>query len=363
MTSNKKINIVFALPNLLPGGAERVMSFVAQKIDPTKFNTKLVIVGFSKDASYDIKGIDVVFLEKARVSTGAFSLFKFIRKSKPDILISAIGHLNTVTALFSMFFPKTKFIAREVNVLSVLEDYENERGRKTILGSLVDNRFNFFDKVICQSKDMLNDFNENFNIDKNKLVVINNPITDNFKVKEEREVNKPIRFITVARLDGEKGHNRLLEALAKVDFDFHYTIIGKGSLRDEIFSQIDKYNLKDKISHIPFTKEIGKYLSESDLYLQGSYTEGFPNSIIESCMVGTPVLAFDAPGGINEIIYPDVNGKIVSNVDEFILELNNTNLNYSFKPKDVSKSVSERYSSVIIIKKYEDLFTQVYNDK
>lgn len=361
MKSDDRISIVFALPTLYAGGAERVMSYIAQNIDNKNFKATLVVIGFSKDASYDIKGIDVIFLEKPRVSTGALSFFKYIRKSKPDIIISAIGHLNTLTAIFSIFLPKTKFIAREVNVLSVLSKYENERGKWTVLGSLSKKRFVFFDKVVCQSRDMLNDFIKNYNIKKHKLVVINNPISDNFKLKNHITVGNPIRFITVARLDGEKGHDRIIEALSRVNFDFLYTIIGTGTLHDEIFSLIDKYDLRKKITYIPFTKEVDKYLSDSDLYLQGSYTEGFPNSIIESCMVGTPVLAFDAPGGINEIIYPDINGKIVRNVEEFIIELNKINSNYIFKPSEVSNSVSIRFASETILKKYEDLFKVVVN--
>lgn len=361
MKSNKT-TITFVLPNLLPGGAERVMSYIAQNIDSTKFNSTLLVVGYSKDASYEIKNINVVFLEKPKVSKGVFSLFHYIRKTKPDILVSAIAHLNTVTAFLSLLFPKTIFIAREVNVLSVLAKYENQ-GKTSILDSVIDRRFNFFNKVICQSKDMLDDFHKNYNVKNDKLVVINNPITDNFKLKERNGKNNPIHFITVARFDKEKGHHRILEALSRVSFDFHYTLIGKGVLHEEIFSLIDTLNLKNKISHIPFTTEVENYLAESDLYLQGSYTEGFPNSIIESCMVGTPVLAIDAPGGINEIIYPDINGKIVSDVNEFVEALEKINSNYSFNPKDVSASVSKRYSSKTILTKYEDLFMKVYQEK
>ena len=357
-----KINITFALPNLLPGGAERVMSYIAQNLDSNRFKSTLLIIGYSKDASYDIKNIDVVYLEKPRVSKGVVALFNYIRKTKPDILVSAIGHLNTVTAYFSLIFPKTIFIAREVNVLSVLANYENQ-GKSSPFDFISERRFNFFNKVICQSQDMLDDFHKNFNIKKNKLVVINNPITDNFKVKEQKSKNEPIRFITVARFDLEKGHHRILEALSQVTFDFHYTLIGKGVLHDEIFALIDQYNLKDKISHIIFTKEVEKYLAESDLYLQGSYTEGFPNSIIESCMVGTPVLAIDAPGGINEIIYPNINGKIVANVKEFVSELENINSNYRYNAVEVSAAVNKRYSGKTILSKYEDLFVKVYKQK
>lgn len=365
MKSNK-INITFVLPNLLPGGAERIMSFIADNLDPTKFISTLLIVGYSKDSSYEVKNINIIFLEKPKVSKGVFSLIKYIQKAKPDILVSAIEHLNTITAYVSLLFPKTIFIAREVNVLSVLANYENQS--KLSLFSFIsrffgEKRYNFFYKVICQSNDMLIDFQNNFDIKIDKLIVINNPITNSFKVKERINKKNPIHFITVARLENQKGHYRILEALSQVSFDFRYTLIGKGTLQEDIYALIDKFNLKNKVCHIPFTRDVNQYLIESDLYLQGSYTEGFPNAIIESCMVGTPVLAFDAPGGINEIIYPDINGKIVSNVSEFTVELERINLNYYFNPKDVSASVSTRYNSQSILPQYEDLFISAYQEK
>jgi len=361
MKSNR-INITFALPNLLPGGAERVVSYVAQNIDSKIFNSTLLIFGYSRDASYDIKNIKVIYLEKPRVLNGIIPLYKYLRKAKPDIMLSAIGHLNIVTAYMSILFPKTKFVAREVNVLSVLSTFDEPK-KFNFMSFIGDRRFNFFDKVICQSQDMLDDFNTHFNIKEEKLVVINNPITDNFKVKQNIRKKSPIQFITIARLDKEKGHPRILKALSEVGFPFHYTIIGSGAQEEEIFSILDKDNLKDKITHIPFTKEVPKYLAESDLYLQGSYVEGFPNAVIESCMVGTPILAFDAPGGINEIIYPGINGIIVNNVEEFIQALEQINSSYNFNPNEVSASVNTRYNAKSILKKYEDLFLKLAKKK
>lgn len=361
MKSNK-INITFALPNLLPGGAERVVSYIAENLDKETFNSTLLIIGYSKDASYDIKNIEVIFFEKSRVLNGVVDLFKYIKTNKPDILVSAIGHLNSVTAYLSLLFPKTIFIAREVNVLSVLAVYE-EHNRYNPLGYIFNKRFNFFEKVICQSQDMLDDFNQNFSIKVEKLIVINNPITDNFKVKEHYVRNNPLRLITVARFDLEKGHDRILEVLSKISFPFHYTLIGSGNQKEAIFKLLEKYDLKDKITHIPFTKEVAKYLSESDVYLQGSYVEGFPNAVIESCMVGTPVLAFDAPGGINEIITQNINGKIVDNIDQFKGALETINDNYEFNPIEVSASVNKKYNSKTILKQYESLFINVYKKR
>lgn len=358
--SSNKINITFALPNLLPGGAERVISYIAQNINLEQFNPTLLIVGHKKDASYDIENINVVFLEQPRVLNGIIPLFKYIKKEKPDIVVSAIGHLNTVMAYMSLLFPSVKFVAREVNVLSVLETFD-QPNKLNPIHYFGDKRFNFFDKVICQSKDMLDDLNETYSIKQDKLVLINNPVTDNFKVKENTYKHDPIRFITVARFDKEKGHPRILKALSQVKFPFHYTIIGRGAQEKYLFQLINEYKLEDKITHIPFTKEVPRLLAESDVYLQGSYVEGFPNAVIESCMVGTPVLAINAPGGINEIIYEGINGHIVPDEDKFLEYLNKINSDYIFNPSEVSDTIKSRYSSELILKKYEDLFLSLVN--
>lgn len=354
--SEKKIKISIVLANLEAGGAERVLSYVAQELDSNRFEATLVIIGHEQDAAYDIKGIDVVFFNKSRVQAGVIDLFQYIRKNKPNVVVSAVGHLNTVTAYMSWFFPRIKFVGREVNVLSVLAKYASGKTGGKLYGFFARHRFNRFDKIICQSKDMLNDLNNSYNIKQDKLVVINNPVTSDFELKSRTDVSQPIRFITVARLVKQKGHARLIEVLGKVNFPFHYTIIGDGIEKDAIFKRIKELGFTECVTNIPFTKEVAKYLKESDLYLQGSFVEGFPNAIIESCMVGTPVLAFDAPGGINEIIYEGINGHVVPDEAAYIEKLNTINESYNFIPEKVSETISSRYSKEIIIKKYEQLF-------
>ncbi len=350
-----KINITFVLPNLLPGGAERVISYVAQNISHEKFNTTLLIMGFSKDASYDVEGIDVVYLEKQRVLNGISKLFKYIRINKPDIVVSAVGHLNTVTAYMSLFFPKTKFIAREVTVLSLDAEFFRSN-RYSPLQYIGKKRFNFFDKIICQSRDMLDDIKDSYNISEKNLIVINNPITDNFNLKELNQQNTPIQYITVGRLSKEKGIDRILKILSKLEHPFHYTIIGNGVEKENLFALVEQYGLSNKITHVEFTKEVSKYLEKSDYFLQGSHFEGFPNCLIESCSVGTPVIAFKAPGGTKEIVENGINGFLVENEEEYLQKLKDSK---TWNPKDVRASVYKKFNKDVILQQYEDLFENI----
>ena len=49
--NNKNVNIIFILPTLQAGGAERVVSYIAQNLDKTKFNVELLITGEEEENS------------------------------------------------------------------------------------------------------------------------------------------------------------------------------------------------------------------------------------------------------------------------------------------------------------------------
>ena len=355
--SQKKINVVFILPNLLPGGAERVFSYISQNLNKNIFNVTLLIIGYEKDASYDISNINLIYLNKPRVSKAILPIVTTIRQLNPKIVISANGHLNTLMAYISFLFPKIKFISREVTLQTLMtETFHNKKSLFNLKSFLARNRYRFLDKVICQSADMLNDIKEKYNVRTNKLVVINNPITDNFKFIPRDKTTNTLKLITVGRLSKEKGHHRVLNLLSRLEISFHYTIIGDGPEKERVLKTIKDLNLSSNITYIEFTKEVSKYLSSSDLFLQGSFYEGFPNALLESCAVGTPVIAFNVPGGTKEIIQNGINGYMVDSENEYLNKIQS----YSkLNPEMVSQSVLKKFNKTIILKKYEDLFKNI----
>ena len=200
---------------------------------------------------------------------------------------------------------------------------------------------------------------DKYDIPEKKLRTINNPITDNFKLKSVTNIKSDtVKFITVARLKKLKGHKRILNCLSQLEYPFQYTIIGSGPEKENIFSQAKELGLEDKIKHIPYTNEVAKHLSENDFYLQASYAEGFPNCLIESCSVGTPAIAFKAPGGLDEIIEEGLNGFLVETEEQFIDKLNHKQEWY---PEKVRESVISKFNKNKIINDYENLLISVLN--
>ena len=218
------------------------------------------------------------------------------------------------TWIFTYFFKKIKFIGREASVLSYSLQLEKHSNFKNILIKYL---YKNLDLIVCQSQDMYDDFIHNFKIQKSKLIIINNPITIEKKEYKIGE-NKIPHFITIGRLSKEKGYERLLNILSKLSYPFKYTIIGNGILKNELLELVNKLGLKDKIEFVENTDNVISFLSGADFFLQGSYYEGFPNAALESCAVGTPVIAFNVPGGTKEIIENNINGILVNSEEAFL---------------------------------------------
>ncbi|UNY98395.1 glycosyltransferase [Zhouia spongiae] len=352
-----RIEVAFIIPSLRSGGAERVLSFVASHLDRKRFNTTLVVIGSEKDRAYDTTNeLKVIFLNKEKVRYAFYDIFEYLYTRKPDVVMSAIAHLNSMMAIIAPFFPKTKFIGRETIVQG-----SSVSGKKRFINFFRLQKYTLA-KIVCQSDDMYEDLKNNYGFPPSKLVKINNPITQQFVPKKHSLQGNALKLITVGRLSKSKGHDRILRCLSKLDIPFTYTIIGKGPLESRIFSDIKKYGLETKVNHISFTKEVKKYLEESDIFLLGSYVEGLPNAIIESCAVGTPVSAFDAPGGINEIIETDVNGYIAKSEDEYIGNIKKI-ASRTWDPMAINNSVTKKFAPEIILQKYEELFSGLVEEQ
>lgn len=343
--------ILFILPSLRRGGAERVVSYIAQEIDKSRFNPEVLILYDKKETDFKIKRAPFKYLNKKRTLNAIPDIVKHIYRTKPDIVFTSIIQLNILGGMLSIIFPNINFIGRESSILSL-------RIKPTRFNTYFKRFFyNRLNTLICQSSDMKEDLMETYSICKPIMPIIGNPITISPKMKNSKIKNKVPVFITVGRLEAVKGIERLIDILEKLTFDFKFILVGDGSLKNNILSRLEKSNLKEKLNYVPFTNDVAHYLLQADLFLQGSYVEGFPNALLESCSLGTPVIAFNAPGGTKDIVVNGVNGFIVNNEMEFYEKLKLAIFNHKWSRESIINSVTTRYSSVQIIKKYEEIFS------
>ena len=107
---------------------------------------------------------------------------------------------------------------------------------------------------------------------------------------------------------------------------------------------ISERNLTDKIllAGKRSREEIALYLNASDLYIMGSYKEGWPTALMEAAACGVPSCVTDFSAA-DEIIREGVNGYIVNKHDEDIF--NETMLKALKLPRPVQNDHVTRYST------------------
>ena len=133
--------------------------------------------------------------------------------------------------------------------------------------------------------------------------------------------------------------------------------------KQNINDQIRALNLEKKVTIIPHIDNVIEILPDFDLFLQGSFVEGFPNATMESCAMGTPVIAFNAPGGTKEIITNNVNGFIANSNEDFLDYLVTSLTVKKWNRSNISDSIIEKFESKKIISEYERVFLNVLNQK
>jgi GalNAc-alpha-(1->4)-GalNAc-alpha-(1->3)-diNAcBac-PP-undecaprenol alpha-1,4-N-acetyl-D-galactosaminyltransferase len=127
------------------------------------------------------------------------------------------------------------------------------------------------------------------------------------------------RIVTVGRLEKVKGHKYLIDAFAKIqDRNWELSIVGDGSLRNELENLANSLGLSDRIIFHGHLIDFRLQLSEAKIFVLPSLKEGFPNALIEAMSLPMACIASDTFFGHNEIIVNKENGILVppGNVDE-----------------------------------------------
>jgi len=361
-----RIKVLFALPLMNAGGAERIVCTLLKFLDREKFSLILLLLE-KKGAFLDCVPEDVYIYELKRSSlkSSVFPLIKAIRELKPDIVFSTIGSMNLLIASVRRFLPeRIKFVARETNLVSLKNRDEKY---PLLFDFLFKTVYKNFDLIICQSRDMLEDLRQNYFIPSFKMKIINNPVDIEEIEKRafcESEVldKRFFNVVAVGSLTEKKGFDLLIKALfLSEDKDIFLTIIGEGKEREKLQTLAKKLKTDNKIRFVGFKKNPYPYIKEADLLALSSRYEGFPNVLLEANALGVPVLAFRCKGGINEIVLEGINGWSVESFDifEFAEKLEKIK-RISFDKSAIKKSVEDRYLVFKIVKKYEEILENLY---
>ncbi len=366
MNNTQKIKLLILTPSLQCGGSEKQVSLLCNDINTQMFSICLVIVNNEKPF-YNITNpaVEIIDLKKSRVLFSLFAIKAAVKNFEPDIIFSTANHLNLYLAIFrNRFNAGIKFIAREASIVSV---NSQQAKMPAIYNRLIKKYYSRFDHIICQSVYMQQDLVSHYHIAVAKTTVIHNAAQDvlNLPLQKEKQTAERVnKFITIARLSEEKGIERLIHAVGLLSEPFTYYIIGNGNKRNDLQKLVDELQLKDRVFLLGEKKDPFMGMEEADLFLFGSYYEGFPNVLLEAGFHGIPVIAFNAPGGIAEIINEEENGLLVDDNDLIGFAASvKKGLEVNFDRNKIIEATKKRFSVSEIIPALENLFIKLHQNK
>lgn len=130
--------------------------------------------------------------------------------------------------------------------------------------------------------------------------------------------------IYVGRFVEAKGMRELIaaaEQLALTNSRFRLALIGDGVMKAELSAMVEAAGLTAKV-HSPgglAPEKVAQWIRASDVLTLPSWSEGYPNVVVEGLACGRPVVATDV-GGTREIVTSD-NGILIPPKDSTALRL------------------------------------------
>lgn len=217
---------------------------------------------------------------------------------RPDVIHTH----NAVVHHYGVVAAKRAGVRRVINTQHGTSTFATDRR----LAKIFSVSLRWTDAVVVVSEEVRRLLVRDFGISERKTRVIRNGIRlsqfESFQAKPGSRWPK-LRFGTAGRLAPAKDHRTLVAALSRVLAEMpcaELHIAGDGPLQNELRAQIDSLGLNQNVHLHGVRKDIGAFLSDLDIFVLSSVSEGLPLALLEATAAGLPVVSTRV-GGVGEI--------------------------------------------------------------
>ena len=324
-----KRRIAIFLSDLEGGGAQRITVNLLKGFSPQLFDLDLVLISATGPFLGQVpKHVNVIDLKASSVTTAIRPLARYLRRSRPVVLMSHLSHVN-VGALLArrLAGTRTKVVLVEHNNLSSAKRGTPRRFRlraapqRRLLPRIMRFFYRQADAVVGVSEGVSGYVGKRFKVPKARVHTIYNPIVDDELLKRSDGPPEhpwlleaqPPTLIAVGRLTTQKDFPTLLRAFAEVrqKRDCRLIIFGEGSKRADLGALAKDLGVSEEVSLPGFTQNPYAAMNRAALFVLSSRWEGLPTVLVEAMACGCPVVATDCPSGPNEILEGGRYGRLV----------------------------------------------------
>ena len=348
--SNTKRKILFLIDSLSETGAAQVLTTLVQYIDKTKFDVTVCAINgggkyeamIKEEANYKVILTGSGFRNNLVNKWQSLSwVYKFYVPKDSDVEIAYTEGLATKLLSHSSN-KKAKKIAW------IHSDLTKNHWSKEFYKDLAEETkvYNQFDRIIGVSENIVSAFRSTLPQVNVPVETIYNPIDSlsirvkSFALADDVNQTKTFRLVTIGRLEPQKGYDRLLRVVNRLigeNYDIELWILGDGADRGILQRYIKSNNLQDRIKLMGYHQNPYKYLTQGNLFVCSSLSEGYSTAVTEALILGLPVVTTDC-SGMAELLKGGECGLITRNTEDALYEgikklLNDPELLEQYKQK------------------------------
>ena len=283
------MKILLLIDSLGAGGAQRQLVGLAVMLKQHGYDVIVVIYHdnrFYVDTLLDA-GVPYVYLKKAHnVYKRMWVVAKYIRKTKPNYVISYLETPSIVASIAHIFNHKFRLIVSERNTTQRIGI--NEKIRFLLFRSA--------DYIVPNAYAQETFIVKNFSKLKDKTITIVNFVDTNYYYPITHRRRKIPEIAIAASIWAPKNTLGFIDAmkmLRDMGARFHVSWYGKIASNIDYFNEcIDKIKhlgISDCIDLLEKTKQIKDIYQAVDFFILPSFYEGTPNVICEAMACGLPV--------------------------------------------------------------------------
>lgn len=263
-------------------------------------------------------GVALVDLESPRTIVSAPRLIRYLRRSRPDALLSTLNHANVVAiAGAALSGSPTRIFVREANTASISVARASSR-RAKVIPWLMRALYPRAAGVIAPSHGVAQDLQAELGLA--RVAVIENPvITPALHERAQEAADHPYFdddvpvVLGVGRLEEQKDFATLLRAfrMLRAEREVRLIILGEGTRRAKLERLTRELGVEGDVSLPGFVSNPFAYMARARAFALSSRWEGLPNVLIQALACGCPAAATDCESGPREILRGGEVGPLV----------------------------------------------------
>lgn len=289
---NKISKVIFALPNMASGGAERVVATLANKLIAKDICVEIwlyygTVLHYGLDDRISVKYLQMSSFSILKRASHIRSLLKAEKLKHNLVFVPFLSSILNISILANLTIG-VPLVACERNNPYI-------KGNSCFRKFINQLPFLVADYCVFQTEAARKYYSK---VRDKKCSIVPNPVSPSLH-NWGGHVD-PSKLISVCRLHKQKNISMTLDVISILKpryHNIHIDIYGEGELRDEIESEISSRNLVHNVSLRGVSKDVPAILEEASIFISTSDYEGISNSMLEAMSVGMPIVCTDCPIG------------------------------------------------------------------